>query len=295
MRHIVLTVLLLFPVIGQAEPFRDCATCPEMIPLPAGAFLMGAPDSDPDRAESETPRHSVTIATPFALGQTEVTRADYSAFVEDTGYPGGDSCWTDNGISWDRRLQQGWASPGFPQGPNHPVICVNTADAQAYVIWLSRKTGQAYRLPTEAEWEYAARAGTHTRFPYGDDLALEQICRYGNGAGAESGFQYRNLACRDEHTYTAPTRAYPPNPWGLYGMLGNALEWTQDCVSTDYSQTPRDGSAMTAGDCRYRVLRSGTWAGAAQHMRVTNRGLNNPAARWSTIGFRVARDIVLTQ
>ncbi|MDF1750682.1 MAG: SUMF1/EgtB/PvdO family nonheme iron enzyme [Alphaproteobacteria bacterium] len=168
MRLVVIAALLLMPLPSQAESFRDCATCPEMTNIPAGTYSMGAPDSDPDHSDAERPRHSVSIATPFALGTTEVTVADYAAFFAETGYSGGDSCWTDNGMSWDRRPGQGWQSPGFPQAPDHPVTCVNTADADAYIRWLSRKTGHAYRLPTEAEWEYAARAGTTTRFPYGD-------------------------------------------------------------------------------------------------------------------------------
>ncbi len=296
MIRLLLPVALLMPFLDigsaqAAERFQDCPDCPEMVVIPAGNFNMGSPEAEPDREAHEGPVHRVDISDSFALGVSEVTVGEYARFVDDSGYPGGTDCITDNGMSWDLRPGQGWQSPGFPQTPESPATCLNTQDVEAYLRWLSRKNGQRYRLPTEAEWEYAARAGTTTRLPHGDDPDYADTCQWGNAAALESGFQYRNRTSRDEHAYTAPVRAYPANPFGLHGMLGNVLEWTEDCYSPDYTRTPTDGSAMTEGACHYRVLRGGTWAGAAQHMRPANRALNDPAARWSTTGFRIARDI----
>jgi formylglycine-generating enzyme required for sulfatase activity len=181
------------------------------------------------------------------------------------------------------------------QTGSDPVSCVNWNDADAYVDWLSKKTKRAYRLLTEAEWEYAARAGSTTRYFFGD--AERDFCRYGNGAdqtakstikGAQN---WITVPCSDGYSYTAPTGRFLPNGFGLYDVNGNAFQWLQDCWHANYQGAPSDGSAWVSGDCGGRVIRGGSWGWGPKYLRAAGRGGEAPDARWDGYGLRVARTL----
>ena len=185
------------PVVGiyaqtykPGETFSDCDKCPEMVVVPAGSFTMGSPSYEKDRQENEGPQHEVIIPQPFAVGIYEVTRREFARFISETGYYAGNSCYTYEGGEWHERSNRSWRDPSFRQTDRDPVVCMSWKDSQAYASWLSRETGKSYRLLSEAEWEYAARAGTQTRYWYGDDNTASQFCAYGNGAGRETDFSW---------------------------------------------------------------------------------------------------------
>ena len=182
-------VLVLMAGAAGAQPagttFRDCPGCPEMVVVPSGRFQMGSPSSDKGRLDDEGPVHEVTIARPFAVGVNEVTRGEFARFAEATGRSTGNNCWSYESGEWKARSGRHWRDPGFSQTDEHPVVCVRWNDAQAYVRWLSGETGEAYRLPSEAEWEYVARAGTRTAWYWGESESGQ--CRYANGADEASG------------------------------------------------------------------------------------------------------------
>lgn len=274
-------------LLAQGSVFRDCADCPEMVVVPPGRFLMGSPDSDDERwsAEREGPVHLVRIARPFAVGRFEITRAQYAQFVRDTGVSSmGCFHWGSEG--WVHKADWDWRYPGFVQGDDEPAVCVPWADAQAYVRWLSSRTGQAYRLLSESEWEYVARAGTSVRRYWGDDVNAG--CAYGN-LGDRDGLDAPPFAdCRDGYAHTAPVGRFRPNAWGLYDMLGNAWEWTADCWHEGYAGAPVDGSPRSDGDCSQRVIRGAGWNSHPRNVRSSNRGSYSPAA-YETVGIRVAR------
>ena len=185
------------------------------------------------------------------------------------------------------------AFAGYSQVGDHPVVCVNWEDAQGYVDWLSGKTGEEYRLPSESEWEYAARGGTTTRRHWGDDP--DDGCVYANGADrtAKRRFDAWTVAdCTDGVVWTSPVGAFGGNTFGLYDMLGNVWERVEDCWHDDYDDAPRDGSAWTrGGDCGRRVLRGGAWSASPRNLRSANRLRNDAEFRSVSIGFRVARTL----
>ena len=193
--------------------FRDCPACPEMVVIPAGAFVMGSPKSDAFYSnDNERPTHPVTIPRPFALAKSEVTRGQFAAFARETGHPVGNTCHGyDEKGKWVERTGN-WQNPGFPQDDSHPVVCVNWDDIQAYVTWLQRKTGKQYRLPSEAEWEYVARAGTTTPWYWGSNS--ERACDFANIAGQHRQSQISHITwgpkCSDGHAYTAPVGQFRP-------------------------------------------------------------------------------------
>ena len=228
---------------APAKSFRDCSkVCPEMVAPPLGAFTMGAPAGEEETLPEQwrghaAPQHLVTIGHKFAIGKFDVTRDEYAQFVAETNRPDPDSCTTVNASGTDFIATNGnWHSPGFPQTGRDPVACVSWDDAQAYVAWLSAKTGHVYRLPTEAEWEYAARAGTTTARYFSDTPA--EICLHTNVSDLAFGEQHpgaprsgigMNLACRDGYAFTSPVGSFPPNQFGLSDMLGDVMNWTEDC------------------------------------------------------------------
>ncbi len=279
------------PTPGQV--FRDCAECPELVAIPAGRFTMGSPAAEAGRLSGEGPQRTVTFAQPFALGRTAVTLGEFRAFVAATGHavpPGCDTLGRGGGRRTDPART--WTNPGFDQTDRHPVVCVSWDDAQAYLRWLSGRTGQTYRLPTEAEWEYAARAGTAGARYWGDDPVL--ACRHANTADLMFLQAYKGrpgVACRDGHVRTAPVGSYPPNPFGLHDMLGNVWEWTEDCATRDYQGAPGDGSAVTLADCRNRTGRGGAWNVPAEGVRAALRGYAAAGSRADETGFRVARGL----
>ena len=274
------------PKVG--ERFRDCAECPEMAVVPAGSFEMGSPSHEKVRANDEMPLHDVTIAASFAVGVYEVTVGQFRHFVQATGHSTGDSCWVHEEGEWRKRSGLGWRDPGFRQDDSHPVLCVNWEDAQAYVRWLSAKTGKRYRLPSEAEWEYAARAGTRTSRPWGSEESGQ--CRHANGADAGTDLPMK-AGCDDGHARTAPVGSYAANGWGLHDMLGNAWEWTEDCWHGSYAEEPADGGARESGICSYRVVRGGSWYTEPGDLRSANRYGGTLVRRNNDSGFRVVRTL----
>ena len=269
------------------ETFRDCETCPQMVVVPAGTFQMGSTEAETSRegvpnlfAVLEKPVHPVTIPKPFAAAKFAVTWAEFNAFSRDTGVnPTG--CWY-----WDTEAKKtkldekrSWKDPGFPQTDlSQPVVCVSWDDAKKYTAWLSTKTGQAYRLLTEAEWEYAARAGTKTARYWGDAIGSGNAnC---DGCGSRWGAKQ-----------TAPSGSFRPNSFGLYDMIGNAWQWTEDCWHEGYEAAPADGTAWTTGDCKRRVVRGGSWIYLPWNARAAIRYRNESGYRSSYAGFRVARTL----
>ena len=270
------------------ERFRDCPDCPELVVVPAGAFMMGSPSHEQGRSEDEGPVHQVRIGRLFAVGVHEVTVSEFGRFVEVTGHSTGGSCRVWTGGQWELRNGFGWRSPGFGQGGGHPVVCVSWDDARAYLEWLSRSTGERYRLLSESEWEYVARAGTVTARWWGEGESGQ--CARANGADASAGLSW-GVACSDGHSRTAPVGSYGANAWGLHDVLGNVWEWTGDCWNGSYAGAPTDGSAREYGDCSGRVLRGGAWSGRPGDLRSANRNWYDTGSRYNFVGFRVARTL----
>ena len=239
--------------------FKECAnSCPVMIVIPAGKLIMGSPENEPDRNASEGPQHQVTIAKPFAISKFEVTFEEWDACVAAAACP---------------RVADRWGRG------NMPVINVSWVDAKQYVGWLSQLTGKQYRLPTETEWEYAARAGANTRYSWGDDLGMGNAnC---NGCGSQWDLQQ-----------TAPVGSFKPNRLGLYDMHGNVWEWVEDSWHENYDVAPTDGSAwLQGGDPNFRVVRGGSWRNESELVRAAVRFKRNANVRFDTLGFRIARTI----
>jgi formylglycine-generating enzyme required for sulfatase activity len=269
-----LLIVLLSATAARSQPdtIRDCANCPELVLVPAGSFTMGATlgEEDAENVPSEfrgwaRPRHAVHIAAPFYLGLHHVTRGEFSAFVKQSGREINDC-----------RGVPSWRAPGFPQTDDDPVVCVSADDADAYVRWLSRTTGKNYHLPSEAEWEYAARAGTEGVRYWRDDKAGP--CRH--AATGLCGL-----------TGTVPVGRYPANAFGLQEMLGEAWQWTADCWHDSYADAPADGSPWRTGNCALRVVRGGAWSASAWVLRAAGRDANRTTYRASDVGFRVARAV----
>lgn len=274
------------------EVFRDCPECPEMVVVPAGRFDMGSPNHEADRFDNEGPVHHVSIKS-FALAKTHITRSQYASFVTATGYQAGNECWTFEGGKYEKRKGRNWQDPAFVQKENHPAVCLNWDDAKAYIEWLSRKTGKSYRLPTEAEFEYATRAGTSTARWWGE--SADQACRHANlmdrtGKMQILGINSEPHNCWDNNANTAAAGVFKPNAFGLHDMLGNAWQWTEDCWHDNYSEAPMDGSGWTSecsGELR-RVLRGGSWFNSPHIARSAGRYRNTPTSRYGTYGFRPA-------
>lgn len=237
--------------------FKDCADCPEMVVLPVGEFAMGAPEGEgPD---GERPVHTVVIARPFAVSRYEITSSEWKACVADGACPAD--------------------TAHHPYGNGKgPVTDVNFADAMAFIAWLGTKTGRSYRLLSEAEWEYAARAGTTDAFPWGNEPGQE------NGVCGECGTRW-------DGRKPAPVGSFVANAWGLHDMHGNVSEWTGDCWNQTHAGAPADGSARTTGDCERRVIRGGNWTGFARHMRSAARLPLEAEDRYLFMGIRVARSL----
>lgn len=274
---------------------------PTMVVIRPGRFEMGSMDGDSD----EQPVQKVTIPKPFAISRCAITVGQFRQFVEDTDYHQGKTyvstaeqrgkgcyVWNVEKKEAEQLPERHWKNPGFEQTDDHPVVCVSWDDATAYVQWLSRRTGAQYRLPSEAEWEYAARADTVTARYYRDDLQ----CDYANGLGqegkmiADSGWILAE--CDDAHVYTAPVGSFGQNHFGLFDMLGNAWEWTQDCWHEHYSNAPVDGSAWLesdGGDCDRRVVRGGSWLSDPPILRSADRNRYGTDSAGGSLGFRIAR------
>lgn len=290
---------------ASAGALRDCPACPEMVVVPAGNFLLGtsASSTEVDLERGEAPPQPVTISRPFAIGRYEVTVAEFRAFAAATQYAPSADCRVASGGAWLRLPERGWQDPGFaaPAAEAEPVVCVSWDDAKAYADWLSKTTGKAYRLPSETEWEYAARGGTTTPRYFGDrdsdeSSLLSVACDYANvydaSAVVELAFPQPNARCSDGHTYVAPVGSFKPNAFDLYDMIGNAREWVQDCYTASYTGRPLDGRAWEwAGGCELRGVRGGSWATRPAASRAAARGAEPQGLRQSDLGFRVAREL----
>ena len=275
---------------GAGTVFRDCADCPEMVVIPPGRFEMGLSDTRKVRRPSEGPLREVTIPGTFAVGRSEVTWAQYARFARETNRSSGNGCATFTANRFKVNPQANWTSPGFQQTENDPVVCVSWQDAKAYADWLGNKTGRNYRLLTEAEWEYVARAGSKGDHFWGENPS--DACRFANVAdatgrnalGLEAPFD-----CRDRFTNTSPTTSFQPNPFGVHDLFGNAEEWVLDCWSDNYRNAPALGVANTVGDCDRRVVRGGSWFDGTETIRASARNEDALNVRFSTRGFRIAR------
>ena len=269
--------------LGSGTSFRDCTDCPEMIPIPGGSFEMGSPNYEAGRRDGEGPVRRVSIS-PFALGKHAVTRGQFAAFVAETNYDAGDKCWTVEDGKAEVRSARNWRDPGFRQDNSHPIVCISWNDATAYAQWLSRKTGKTYRLASEAEWEYAARAGTTTARYWGE--SADQACAYANvmdtaGKSQVPGVTWE-VSCTDGHAYTAPVGSFKPNAFGLHDMLGNVWQWTQDCWHDSYDGAPTDGSVRSGGDCTEKhAVRGGSWASGPGSVRAAARSAASSTRRKS--------------
>jgi len=287
----------------------EAGQAPTMVVIKPGHFQMGSPEGKADRQNNEGPLHDVTIPNPFAISRCEITVGQFRQFVQDMDYHQGKEYLTtaeQNGkgcYSWnaeasqaEKRPEHNWKNTGFAQTDDHPVVCVSWDDAKAYVTWLSQRTGADYRLPTEAEWEYVARAGTTTARYYQDD----KQCDYANGARQETksitGTDWTLAACTDRHVYTAPVGSYAENHFGLFDMLGNVWEWTEDCWHDNYDNAPKDGSAWPekdSGDCNRRVVRGGSWYYFLLYLRSAFRVRYVTDDADNDLGFRITRTFAL--
>ena len=253
--------------LKPGKVFKDCAKCPQMVVLPGGSFVMGSPPGEERRTTYENPQRRVRIRT-FAIGRFEVTFAEWDACVSAGGCT-------------HRPGDRGWGRG------RRPVMNVSWHDAQQFVRWLSRVTGKRYRLPSEAEWEYAARAGTRTAYPWGT-RASHTYANYGKDECCGG-----HAAGRDRWIHTAPVGSFPPNRFGLYDMQGNVWEWVEDCWHRTYRGAPVTGRAwLSGGNCRERVYRGGSWDRYPQVLRSAYRF--KYLAGWRSggeIGFRVSRTL----
>ena len=260
----------------RGERFSDCTVCPEMVVVPPGSYMMGSPANEADRDDDEGPPHRVTIGYLLAVGVYEVTFAEWEA------------CVAAGGCGGYRPDDAGWGRG------SRPVIHVSWEDAQEYVRWLSLETGEEYRLLSESEWEYVARAGTETARYWGEGESGQ--CRNANGEDlflesvfGETGSPMAD--CSDGYAYTAPVATYLANAFGLHDVLGNVWEWTEDCWNESYTGAPSDGSAWRSGLCSFRVVRGGSWSGKPSLLRSATRDRSSAGSggRGLSDGFRVAR------
>lgn len=272
--------------------FEDCGRCPEMMALPSGSFLMGSPDTEEGRNDDEGPQHEVKIGYLFALSKHEVTCAQFEDFVSEEDYEAKGCRFWDN-ESWPYDSNRSWRNPGYEQTDDDPVVCVSWEGARAYVRWLSKRTGEIYRLPSEAEWEYAVRAGSTTQYFWGEDA--DTVCDYANvfdkiGRKVNRFDRFASL-CDDKHPQTAPVGSYSANEFGLHDMAGNVWEWVEDPRHGSYEGAPIDGSAWAEGGSSWRINRGGSWGFNPWNLRSANRRAFEPDERYFDIGFRVARTI----
>ena len=268
---------------GKGPTFRDrladgtpCEHCPEMAVIDHGSFAMGSPlgvGHDHERGADRAPV-PVRIDYGFAVGVTEITRRQYAAFI--AANPGHAAPGLCAGVEADDGLD--WRAPGFGQDDDHPVVCVSWRDAKAYTAWLSRITGKTYRLLTEAEWEFVARAGVSTRYWWGEKMKPDRANCLG-------------LLCGDSFAWTAPARSFGDNPFGLFGILGNVWEWTEDCWISSAYRTRADaypGAVTGPPDCKH-VVRGGSWSDTPWSLRASNRDAWRGDRALNDLGFRVAR------
>ncbi|MBV1886743.1 MAG: formylglycine-generating enzyme family protein, partial [Parvibaculaceae bacterium] len=259
-----------------------------------GSVVIGANREEWAAGEDEFPRHKVHLRKRFRISQVPVTRGEFLTFVAATGYAPQNVCRVSSVQGWVEDAGSDWRNPGFEQSDQHPVVCVSWEDAQAYLGWLNGKTDGAYRLPTESEWAYAARAGSAGRNFWGDSAYAS--CTYANvnDLSAKNKSVKAAEPCDDGYLYTSPVGRFEPNGFGLYDIQGNAWEWVADCWAGDYRTHPLDGAATPAreGPCAYRVARGGSWYDIPGPVRLEAREHRAADTRMSFIGFRLAADVL---
>ncbi|KRP77455.1 formylglycine-generating enzyme family protein [Pseudomonas veronii] len=254
--------------------FKDCKDCPEMVVLPAGTFTMGTPDDEVGREPDEGPTHAVTFAKPFAMSRFQITAGEWDSYIRQTGVKIADG---------DTRPGRECiaSKPRYPQSPRQPAVCMDMDDIKHYVAWLSKKTGQPYHMVSEAQREYAARAGSSEPFPFPfDEGKGYSIAEHANTYGPADGY-----------SFSSPAGSYPPNAFGMYDMHGNVYERVADCEHPNYIGAPTDGSAWVEPNCESYQIRGNDWGEAPVFSRSGNRNNIYPQTRGDWIGFRVVRDL----
>lgn len=275
---------------------------PSMVVIPTGNFQMGAPDNEVGREDDETPQHEVTIGKGFALSRTSVTVGQFREFVRASGYQpdsvklGGASVYDEGTGAMRDDTSAGWQDDYAGRNADNrmPVVNVSWNDAKAYVDWLSQRTGKTYRLPSEAEFEYALRAGTTSRYWWGDGTPSSKVENLtGSGDRSPSGRRWSNAfqGYRDGYWGPAPAGSFAPNAFGLYDIDGNVSEWVQDCWHDSYLRAPRDGSAWVNPGCGSRVVRGGSWGSSPEQVRSAYRQGADASVRSGRVGFRVLREL----
>ena len=282
----------------------DCEVCPELALVPPGQFRMGsAPDApELEAASGESPALALAFTRPFLLSKREITVGQFRRFVAATGAAPAPGCRIWQGGQWVLERDRSWQDPGFAQPPrdDDPVVCVNWDDARAFAEWLTKESGKRYRLPSEAEWEYAARGGTSFPRFWGErdsreDQALSLACEFANvydtSAAAALALPWPNARCSDRAPALAPVAQYKPNAFGIHDIIGNAREWVMDCFTASYLGRPEDLRAWTwQGGCERKSVRGGSWASRPRDARAPARSSEPTSLRQSDLGFRVARD-----
>jgi formylglycine-generating enzyme required for sulfatase activity len=283
-----------------SRPFRDCPTCPELVRIAPGRFMMGSTESEgaasklrPERAAAERPQHEVQVAYPFAIGRFEVTVGQFAAFAKDSGRDYG-SCFVLASGAWKPDPKASWQAPGHDVTPEQPATCLSADDFDAYLAWLSAQTGHRYRFPTEAEWEYVARDGLAEAAVLTPKSAT--ACRQLNAGDASfsavRGPGWPTFGCDDGYAATAPVGRFPPNGLGLHDLLGNVAEFVADCFTTSHDGAPTDGSArVDAGGCAIRVVKGASWAAEPGSLRPAVRQGIPRDLRGDGHGLRVVREL----
>lgn len=284
------------PNLKPRTTFRDCEGCPIMVVVAPGSFEMGSTPDEKGHRASEAPKTRITFDKPIAIGQFEVTVYQFTEFLKDSGYTMRRTCSVlpQKAPSEDAMQKQGgvsWENPGFEQSGTQPVVCVTWNDAQAYIKWLSVKTGFAYRLLSEAEWEYAARAGTTG--PYHSGESLHEICSFANIADSSAPFPWKTQLCRDYvAAQTSEAGRFGANPFRVHDMVGNASEWVADCWSSTHEGASANGDAREATECSKRTIRGGSWTDRPALQRAAiRRGAPGEDYAENRLGFRVARPL----
>jgi formylglycine-generating enzyme required for sulfatase activity len=278
-----------------------------MIRVPAGTFIAGSGKEETDAAgfpaelaAREQPARRIRVEKSFRIARHEVTRGEFARFARETDRSMAGPCsYLADGPAnrWESDLAHDWVNPGFDQTDAHPVVCVTIADAKDYAAWLSRKSGRRFRLPSSAEWEYAARAGTTGPYWWGG--SAEALCRYANVADASRARAHNRgvidrakfVPCDDGHVFTAPVGSFRANPWGLHDVIGNVWEWTLDCAEQRQAGAPADASLRLGGDCTSRINRGASWTNSPKYVRIAVQHPDLADARTTVLGFRLIEEL----
>ncbi|MBU6225374.1 MAG: formylglycine-generating enzyme family protein [Burkholderiales bacterium] len=272
-------------LLQPMELDKDCNYCPDLVGVPAGLALLGSLPDEKDRESDEGPIQKVLMKA-FAIGKYEVTKAQWRFFIEQSGYTTTQGCLTWVGDGYDKPPKVNWKETGFAQTDDHPVVCVSWLDVKAYTQWLSKISQKSYRLPTEMEWEYVAKADQGlVPFPWPSG---ESPCNRANLADQSLLRLYPNwrlVGCNDGFEFTSSVGSFAANPWGIYDLQGNVMEWVSDCYSSTIQVQPWKNS-----ECIKRVIKGGGWDMTEKYLRNAYRGRAAAHISSTGIGFRVVRD-----